>query len=98
MISVICSNFNGARFLPRLLASLRAQRGVELELIVVDRHSTDGSREILAAQPDVRVISEPPERGLVAGYAAGHWRAASARVGAPKYFTAMTTMLVRCPT
>lgn len=71
MVSVIVSNFNGLRFLPRLLESLRAQRGVELEIIVVDRHSTDGSGAYLASQPDVRVVSEPPETGLVAGYHAG---------------------------
>lgn len=70
-VSVIISNFNGARFLPRLLETLRAQRGVTLEIVVVDRRSTDGSAEILAGQPDVKVVSEPPETGLVAGYHAG---------------------------
>ena len=71
MISVIVSNFNGLRFLPRLLESLRAQRGVESEIIIVDRLSTDGSGEYLASQPDVRVLSERPETGLVSGYATG---------------------------
>jgi len=71
VISVIISNFNGCRFLPRLLESLRAQRGVTLELIVVDRQSRDGSPEYLAAQTDVRVLGEPPESGLVTGYAVG---------------------------
>ena len=68
-ISVISSNFNGARWLPRLLETLEGQRGVELEIIVVDRNSTDDSHAILARHPRVRVISEPPESGLVAGYA-----------------------------
>ena len=71
MISVIVSNFNGLRWLPRLLESLRAQQDVEMEIIVVDRRSTDGSGTYLAAQPDVRVVSEPPETGLVAGYEHG---------------------------
>ncbi len=71
MISVIVSNFNGLRFLPRLLESLRAQRGVAAEIIVVDRQSTDGSAEFLAAQADVRVVTEPPQSGLVTGYQAG---------------------------
>lgn len=70
-ISVIVSNFNGARYLPRLLETLKAQRDVELELIVVDRNSTDASAEILAQHPEVRVVKEPPESGLVAGYAVG---------------------------
>ena len=71
LISVIISNFNGRRFLPRLLESLRAQTGVELELIVVDRLSTDDSGEFLSVQSDIRMLSEPPESGLVTGYQAG---------------------------
>ena len=71
MISVIVSSFNGLRWLPRLLESLRSQRAVETEIIVVDRESTAGSGPYLAAQPDVRVVSEPPQTGLVAGYQRG---------------------------
>jgi GT2 family glycosyltransferase len=71
MISVIVSNFNGLRFLPRLLDSLRRQHDVETEFIVVDRHSSDGSVPFLESQPDIRLLSEPPESGLISGYAAG---------------------------
>ena len=74
-ISVIVSNFNGARYLPRLLDSLGAQRGVDLELIVVDRDSRDGSGAILAGRAGVAVLQEPPETGLAAGYARGAARA-----------------------
>lgn len=70
-ISVICSNLNGARFLPRLLQSLRDQRGVRLEIIVVDRNSQDESLRILQDHPEVRVVPEPPESGLVTGYTVG---------------------------
>jgi N-acetylglucosaminyl-diphospho-decaprenol L-rhamnosyltransferase len=75
-VSVIANNFNGERFLPRLLSSLRAQRGVTLEIIVVDRHSKDKSLEILSQQSDISVVHAPPELGLVAGYAAGVPKAA----------------------
>ncbi len=68
-ISVIVSNLNGERYLPKLLDSLLAQRDVETEIIVVDRHSTDASAEVLKRYPSVRVMHEPPESGLVAGYA-----------------------------
>jgi hypothetical protein len=54
-----------------LLETLRGQQGVELEVIVVDRLSRDGSVEYLRAQQDLRVLSEPPESGLVSGYQAG---------------------------
>jgi GT2 family glycosyltransferase len=70
-ISVIVSNFNGAQYLPRLLSSLAEQRGVDLELIVVDRNSTDVSKSILVEHANVFVLQEAPESGLVSGYAVG---------------------------
>ena len=70
-ISVIISNFNGAKYLPRLLSTLHKQEGVELEIIVVDRYSSDDSDAILAANQGVKVIKHPPETGLVDGYARG---------------------------
>lgn len=70
-VSVIVSNFNGARYLPRLLETLRAQRDVTAEIIVVERHSTDDSAAILAKHPDVKVVQEIPTSGLVAGYHVG---------------------------
>lgn len=70
-ISVVISNLNGADYLPRLLETLATQTGVEAEIIIVDRRSTDASAEILRQNPALRVIEEPPETGLVAGYAAG---------------------------
>ena len=70
-ISVIISNFNGLKFLPRLLDTLMAQQDVITELIVVDRQSSDGSLEYLRQFPDIRIVTEPASTGLVAGYAAG---------------------------
>ena len=75
-ISVIVSNFNGLKFLPRLIETLLAQHNVSTEIIIVDRQSTDGSLEYLRNYPEIRVVSEPAISGLVAGYAAG---AAAAR-------------------
>ena len=50
---------------------MQPQEGVVLELLVVDRGSTDGSREFLATQPDVQLLHEPASTGLVSGYATG---------------------------
>ncbi len=75
-ISVIISNFNGEVYLEKLLASLQAQKGVTLEIIVVDRQSRDHSSRILDSHPEVKRVSEPPQSGLGAGYARG-WEAAS---------------------
>jgi GT2 family glycosyltransferase len=70
-ISVIVSNFNGLKYLPRLIETLQAQQNVTTEIIIVDRESTDGSLEYLRQFPDLRVTSEPAITGLVAGYALG---------------------------
>lgn len=60
--SVITPAFNSRRFLENGVCSVIAQRGggVEVELIVVDGGSTDGSLELLASFGDAvdRVISE----------------------------------------
>lgn len=70
-VSVIISNFNGARYLPKLLETLEHQRDVECEIIVVDRNSSDDSLAILRQRPEVKVVNEPPETGLVSGYDTG---------------------------
>ncbi len=66
-VSVITPSFNHARFLRRTLDSVRSQQqvggGLELEHIVVDGGSTDGTIEILrSCGPEVLWISEP-DRG-----------------------------------
>jgi GT2 family glycosyltransferase len=70
-VSVIVSNFNGAKYLPKLRETLRSQRGAKIEIIIVDRNSTDASAAILSTYTDVKVVQEPPESGLVTGYAVG---------------------------
>ncbi|MCK5243074.1 glycosyltransferase family 2 protein [bacterium] len=70
-ISVIVSNFNGEIYLEKLIRSLRTQKEVGLEIIVVDRESQDRSLEILKAYPDIKVVTEPPQSGLVSGYTRG---------------------------
>jgi hypothetical protein len=59
LVSVIVPERDEARNLPRLLASLRALRGVDVEILVVDGGSADGSRGIAEAA-GVRVLDEPP--------------------------------------
>jgi glycosyltransferase involved in cell wall biosynthesis len=58
-ISVVLATHNRAALLPRAIASVLAQDGVEFELIIVDDASTDGTRDYLAtlADPRVRIVT-----------------------------------------
>ncbi|MEJ2688071.1 MAG: glycosyltransferase, partial [Gammaproteobacteria bacterium] len=47
LISVIMPCFNARRFVGEAVASVFSQTGVDVELIVVDDGSTDGSRATL---------------------------------------------------
>ena len=59
-VSVIVPARNEEACLGDCLASLIAQDGVKFEILVVDDHSTDRTREIAASFPDVRVVSAGP--------------------------------------
>jgi hypothetical protein len=57
VISAIVVNWNGAAYLRECLSALLAQDPRPAEILVVDNHSEDGSRELVAADfPEVRTI------------------------------------------
>ncbi len=57
VVSAIVVNWNGKDYLPRCLDALLAQVPAPAEVIVVDNHSTDASRELIAANyPTVVLI------------------------------------------
>jgi glycosyltransferase involved in cell wall biosynthesis len=68
LVSVLMPVFNAASTLPSTLASIRRQRGVELECVLVDDGSSDGSVSWLQAQsaldPRLRVHAIE-HRGIV---------------------------------
>jgi len=73
--------YNGARFLERCLASLRAQDTPGVEIIVVDDGSTDGSPDLVA--PPVRLLRTGGRRGAGCARNLG----ARAAAGATLFFT-----------
>ena len=60
-ISIVTPCLNAAGTIEECLASVRAQGYPELEHVVVDGGSTDGTLELLEAAEGVRFISEPDE-------------------------------------
>lgn len=58
-ISIVTPTLNRARFLPAALASVAAQGYADVEHLVVDGMSTDGTVELLQQHPELRVIREP---------------------------------------
>jgi GT2 family glycosyltransferase len=57
--SVVIVTYNGARFVRRLLDSVRAQSEKGFEVIVVDNASTDGTADIVEADyPEVRLLRQ----------------------------------------
>ena len=75
-ITVVMGVYNNAATLPAALASILSQQGVELEFIVVDDGSTDGSAAILdevaRRDPRLKVVHKPNEgltRALIDGCA-----------------------------
>ena len=72
--SIVTISYNQAQFLEEAILSVLNQEGVDIEYIVVDPGSTDGSREIIERYRDriARVIFEPdhgPADGLNKGFA-----------------------------
>jgi GT2 family glycosyltransferase len=80
LASVVIPNWNGAQHLPVCLDALRAQTYPDLEVLVVDNASTDGSQALLAGQyPEVRLLTLPRNLGLTGANNAG-FRAARGEI------------------
>lgn len=72
LVSVVIPNWNGARYLPACLASLRRQTYPRFEVIVADGASRDDSARLVAEQfPEVRLLALPENRGFTGNVNAG---------------------------
>lgn len=71
-VSIIVVSRDSAADLPLSLASSAAQRGVAVEIVVVDNASSDASREVTRGfAPAARLISLPDNAGFAAAMNAG---------------------------
>ncbi|HYK97831.1 MAG TPA: glycosyltransferase [Candidatus Acidoferrales bacterium] len=74
LVSFVVTNHNYARYLPRALDSLLTQTHSAIEIVIVDDHSSDDSRSVIAAyarDPRVRVVLHDTNRGSIASYNEG---------------------------
>lgn len=68
-LAVVVVNHNAGAYLERCLATVMASiGGMEVDVVVVDNASSDGSARVaVAAHPEVRLIEEAENRGFAAG-------------------------------
>jgi GT2 family glycosyltransferase len=104
--SVIIPNWNGAHHLPVCLDALRAQSHPDIEVVLVDNGSTDGSQALVTEQyPEVRLLALHRNLGLTGGNNAG-FRAAQGEIlislnndteAHPRFVEALTDALAEHP-
>jgi glycosyltransferase involved in cell wall biosynthesis len=62
LVSIVTPSLDQGRYLPEAIESVRVQTHPEIEHVVVDGGSTDGTLELLARHEGIRWVSEP-DRG-----------------------------------
>ena len=70
-VSIVIPNYNGKHFLENCLTSVFTQDIENMEVIVVDNGSTDGSQEYLDTYPGVRVLKLDKNYGFCGAVNAG---------------------------
>ncbi|SIT40813.1 Glycosyl transferase family 2 [Paraburkholderia ribeironis] len=71
LVSIALATYNGRTYLPELLASLAAQSWPNLEVVVSDDASTDGTPELLASyagRVPVRLVGDGERLGIVGNF------------------------------
>jgi hypothetical protein len=76
-VSVVIPLYNYGHFLGECIGSILGQAGVDVDVLVIDDASTDGSlnaaREIAAADPRIKVVAHVNNMGMVPTINEGLW-------------------------
>src|SRR5664280_1902910 len=74
-VSVVVPCYNYGRFLAGCICSVLFQPGVEVDILIIDDASSDGSdvvaKRLAECDPRIRVICHPTNRGHIATYNEG---------------------------
>ncbi|MCB9472843.1 MAG: glycosyltransferase [Candidatus Delongbacteria bacterium] len=70
-LSIVIPVYNQCELTRACLESIRRQTSGDVEIVVVDNGSTDGTRELLASQPDILVVHHPLNLGFARACNAG---------------------------
>jgi len=73
--SIVTPSFNQGRYLRDCIESVRAQKGVEFEHLIIDAGSTDETLSVLREYPHLQWVSEP-DKGMSDGINKGFLKAA----------------------
>ena len=68
-VSAIITTHNRERLLKRAVESVLSQSYPNIEVIVVDDHSCDGTKDYCASVPDINYVYIPPEESKGGNYA-----------------------------
>ena len=66
LVSVIIPTYNRADLVRQAVASVKAQTFRDFEIVVVDDGGTDGTSEVLSAEPGLRLLRHPHRQGVAA--------------------------------
>jgi glycosyltransferase involved in cell wall biosynthesis len=107
LITIITATYNAARHLPALIESIREQTYVNIEWIVVDGASTDGTQDFLIKSQDVvSYWSSEPDQGIYDAWnkglaqARGEWvvfLGADDFLWSPEVFSSLAAVLSAIP-
>lgn len=71
-VSIIILNYNAVNFLPKTLESIKMQKGITVETILVDNNSTDNSLTLVKkSYPWVKIVKRNTSTGFSAGNNSG---------------------------
>src|SRR5579863_2154446 len=72
LVGIVLVNFNGAKFMPDCVQSLRANDYARFKIVIVDNLSTDGSREWIGQlDASIEKVLLDSNTGITGGNSAG---------------------------